>query len=258
MTTGDGARGESPAWRHEDLTNPHAVADKATRVQGMFSAIAPSYDINNRVHSLWLDQSWRKSAVKAAQVKPGDLVLDIACGTGDLTMAFAKSPASAVIGVDYTPAMLEIAGHKKPTLPEAFASKVSYEEGDAQSLRFADASADVISIAFGIRNVADPMKALREFARILKPGGRLVVLEFERPRVPPFSWFYDLYCGWIMPRTATIISGDRTGAYRYLPASVGTFMTKERMLDSLKAAGFRTAAAKSLSFGICNCFVATR
>lgn len=258
MTTGDEAQAQSRTWRREDLTNPHAVSDKASRVRGMFSAIAPSYDLNNRVHSLWLDQSWRKSAVKAAQVNPGDVVLDIACGTGDLTMAFAKSPASKVIGVDYTPAMLEIAGRKRPVMGEAFASKISYEEGDAQSLRFADASADVMSIAFGIRNVADPMKALREFARILKPGGRLVVLEFERPRVPPFSWFYDLYCGWIMPRTATIISGDRTGAYRYLPASVGTFMTKERMLESLKSAGFRTAEAKSLSFGICNCFVAKR
>lgn len=258
MTTGNDAQAESRGWQREDLTNPHAIADKATRVRGMFSAIASSYDLNNRVHSLWLDQSWRKSAVKAAAVQPGDVVLDIACGTGDLTMAFAKSSASKVIGVDYTPAMLEIAARKKPELRESIGAKVSYEEGDAQALRFADASADVMSIAFGIRNVADPMKALREFARILKPGGRLVILEFERPRVPPFSWFYDLYCGWIMPRTATIISGDQTGAYRYLPASVGTFMSRERMVESLTGAGFRTVVVKSLSFGICNCFIATR
>jgi demethylmenaquinone methyltransferase/2-methoxy-6-polyprenyl-1,4-benzoquinol methylase len=241
------------AWGSDELTNPHAVSDKATKVRGMFGAIAQSYDINNRVHSLWLDQSWRRSAVKAAKVKAGEHVLDVACGTGDLTMAFARSPAAKVVGVDYTPQMLAVAETKRPGMGGEQNAKVSYEEGDAQALRFADGSFDVVSIAFGIRNVVEPRKALAEFYRVLKPGGRLVILEFERPSIPPLSWFYDLYCGWIMPRTATLISADKTGAYKYLPASVGSFMGSKGLVEGMKAVGFAECGARSLTFGICHC-----
>ena len=100
---------ESAAWTDAELANPHARADKADRVRSMFAAIARSYDLNNRVHSLWRDQAWRREAVRAAQIQPGDKVLDCACGTGDLTLAFAKTQAESVIGLDFTPEMLDFA-----------------------------------------------------------------------------------------------------------------------------------------------------
>jgi demethylmenaquinone methyltransferase/2-methoxy-6-polyprenyl-1,4-benzoquinol methylase len=246
-------------WSSSNLADPHAQQDKAARVRGMFSAIAPSYDLNNRLHSLWRDQAWRRAAVRAAAVAPGHRVLDVACGTGDLTEAFARSPASEVVGLDFTPAMLEIARHKTAERQRRHPGgpPVRYVEGDAMNLPFEDASFDAVSIAFGIRNVSDPPKAIREFARVLKPGGRLVVLEFDRPRTPPMSWMYDFYCGWVMPRTATLIARDRSGAYKYLPRSVSTFMTREAMKGAMEGVGFGDIRARALTMGICVCYSGT-
>lgn len=243
-----------PAWVDSELSNPHASAEKASKVRRMFSAIAGSYDLNNRVHSLGRDQAWRRFAVRRAAVAQGDAVLDVACGTGDLSQAFAATHASSVVGLDFTPAMLDHARTKQKALVAATGSKLTYVEGDAQHLPFADASFNVVSIAFGIRNVTSPKAALAEFFRVLKPGGRLIVLEFDRPSFAPFRWLNDLYCGWIMPRTATLISGDTSGAYRYLPASVGTFMSRQAMCDSMRGVGFTQVEASSLTLGICACY----
>lgn len=248
----------APAWTDPELVNPHASAAKADKVRRMFAAIASHYDLNNRVHSLWRDQAWRRFAIRQAQVRPGDVCLDIACGTGDLTELLAKTPAGKVIGVDFTPQMLDLARVKIRRYPQDTQGKTSYEEGDAMALRFDSASADVITIAFGIRNVTEPARAIAEFARVLKPGGRLVILEFGRPSFAPFRWFNDFYCGTIMPRTATWISRDRSGAYKYLPKSVGTFMSRQQMIDLLAAHGFEQITARSLTMGICTCYRALR
>ncbi|MBS0198162.1 MAG: bifunctional demethylmenaquinone methyltransferase/2-methoxy-6-polyprenyl-1,4-benzoquinol methylase UbiE [Planctomycetes bacterium] len=243
------------AWDDAELANPHRSSEKAGKVRSMFSAIAGSYDLNNRVHSLWQDQAWRRYAVKTADVQPAEHVLDVACGTGDLTQAFAlRSPASRVVGLDFTAPMLDVAREKQKGQPKLAAEKISYIEGDAQKLPFADASFNVVSIAFGIRNVASPAAALAEFRRVLRPGGRLVILEFDTPRFPPMRWFNNFYCGWIMPRTATLISGDRSGAYKYLPKSVGTFMSREQLLAAMSAVGFTQTTARPLSLGICVCY----
>ncbi len=247
-----------PIWDEPNLKNPHVRSDKADAVQKMFSAIAPSYDLNNRVHSFGRDQAWRKYAVKAAAAKPGETIIDIACGTGDLTEAFAQSPATKVIGIDFTPAMLDVARAKLRTRPQQMIRRVEYREGDAMNLAIDSATANVVSIAFGIRNVSEPKKAIAEFFRILKPGGRLVILEFDRPRSAPMSWAYDFYCGWLMPRTATLLSRDKSGAYRYLPASVGSFMTRDEMKSALAEAGFCNITAKPLTFGICICYRAEK
>lgn len=245
----------SRVWADEALANPHADAEKPTKVRSMFAAIAGSYDLNNRVHSLGLDQSWRKYAVKAARVNEGDTVADIACGTGDLTEMFARrSPAADIIGLDFTPEMLDIARDKQATRPDQIKSRIRYQQGDAQSLPLDDNSADVLSIAFGIRNVQDPAAAFREFARVLKPGGRLVVLEFDTPRFPPVRWANSFYSGWLMPRTATLLSGDRSGAYRYLPKSVESFLTRGELVGTINEAGFDQIRVKSLTFGICACY----
>jgi demethylmenaquinone methyltransferase/2-methoxy-6-polyprenyl-1,4-benzoquinol methylase len=224
----------------------------------MFGAIARSYDLNNRLHSLGRDQAWRRFAVRAAGVRAGDTVVDVACGTGDLSEAFARTDAGRVLGIDFTPEMLEVAKRKRERLRPGARSKLEYAEGDAQALALPDASADVVSIAFGIRNVASPGRAVAEFARILRPGGRLVVLEFDRPTFAPVRWLNDLYCGWVMPRTATLISGDRSGAYRYLPKSVGTFMTPAALCDLLRSSGFGEVSATPLSLGVCVCYRAVR
>ncbi|MEL6329833.1 MAG: bifunctional demethylmenaquinone methyltransferase/2-methoxy-6-polyprenyl-1,4-benzoquinol methylase UbiE [Planctomycetota bacterium] len=255
----NGAVGGPEAWSRDELAeSPHAHEGKQEKVRGMFAAIAGSYDLNNRLHSLWMDQLWRMHAVSRAKVRQGESVLDVACGTGDLTEAFAKrTEAAKIVGLDYTAEMLDIAKHKRNRRGLS-AQRIRYTRGDAQDLVFDDASFDVVSIAFGIRNVQEPPKAMAEFFRVLRPGGRLVVLEFDTPSIAPVRWFNSFYAGWLMPRTATLIAGDRSGAYRYLPKSVATFASRDEMLEMIENAGFTGAAAKGLSLGIVACYSATK
>lgn len=237
-------------WEAAALANPHVDGDKRAKVRKMFAAIAPSYDLNNHVHSLYIDQYWRRQTVKLAGVRPGDQVVDVACGTGDLTLAFAAAkPAGekgGVVGIDFTYEMLPIAQKKSVATS---GTPVTYATGDAQALPLPDGCADVVSIAFGIRNVQSPPVALKEFRRILKPGGRLVILEFSVPTNALFRWLYNFYCSKVMPLTATWISGDRSGAYKYLPHSVETFVTPEQMKKLMADAGFTDVIAKPLTFG---------
>ncbi len=247
------------AWSDDELaTNPHAHAEKAGKVRGMFGAIASHYDLNNRLHSFGRDQAWRKFAVRKAELRSTDRVLDVACGTGDLTKAFAEALAklgrkkegdeAPVVGLDFTPEMLDVARERKAT------PLTEYIEGDAMDLPFEDGSFDVVSIAFGIRNVSRPEAALSEFCRVLRPGGRLIILEFGKPGFAPIRWGNDFYCNVIMPRTATLISRDKSGAYKYLPRSVETFLTKEQMIERMQGAGFGSVEAKGLTFGVCVCY----
>jgi demethylmenaquinone methyltransferase/2-methoxy-6-polyprenyl-1,4-benzoquinol methylase len=263
------------AWDQELLKNPHAATDKRQRVQKMFAAIAPSYDINNRLHSLWMDQRWRKKAVKLAELKPTDRVVDVACGTGDLALAFAKylvrhrdQPvplgAAQVVGIDFTFQMLPIARSKADVPyflwgvirdpPCRYSRAVRFLNGDAQALPLLSESLDVVSIAFGIRNVADPAAALREFYRVLRPGGRVIVLEFSLPTNRLLRGMYNFYFRKVLPRTATLISGDKTGAYKYLPESVNTFIGREEMVGMLKSAGFSKVEQFPMTFGVCVCY----
>jgi demethylmenaquinone methyltransferase/2-methoxy-6-polyprenyl-1,4-benzoquinol methylase len=267
MTTGEAgmnggrgaAAGDTAAWSNADLNqNPHGVADKQERVRRMFASIAGSYDVNNRVHSFGLDQRWRRFTVKQAGVKPGDAVLDCACGTGDLSRLFADAGAGRVVGLDYTEEMLVVAREKRGQSVGKVAREIEYVRGDAQALPFADGTFDVVSIAFGIRNVQDPAKAVGEFRRVLKPGGRLVVLEFDRPGNGLVRWGNDLYTRRIMPLTATMISGDKSGAYKYLPKSVETFLGRDQMREMILAAGFKDAVFTPLTFGVCVCHRATK
>ena len=272
------------AWDDRLLANPHAVSDKRQRVRKMFAAIAPSYDLNNRLHSLWQDQRWRRKAVKLAQLKPTDIVVDVACGTGDLTLAMYEgilwqrvqqkrklcSPdASQVVGIDFTFEMLPHArskardarfhGHTGTIettreFQEVRGDRIRFLNGDAQSLPLPDQSADVVSIAFGIRNVQDPALALREFFRVLRPGGRVIILEFSLPTNRLLRGLYNFYFRQVLPRTATLISGDRTGAYKYLPESVNTFIGREQMMAMMRDAGFSRVEQFPMTFGVCVCY----
>jgi demethylmenaquinone methyltransferase/2-methoxy-6-polyprenyl-1,4-benzoquinol methylase len=276
------------AWTATDLrSNPHEAPDKAARVRRMFAAIARRYDLNNRLHSFGRDQAWRRWAVALCEVQPTDDVLDVACGTGDLTQAFAAAGPKSVTGLDFTPEMLEIAREKAQrwafsgtgvspvrisngpshALPvsewiehdspgrDARATVPQYVQGDAMSLPFADGSFDIVSIAWGIRNVANPEKALREFRRVLRPGGRLCVLEFSEPRSRLLRSINRLYCGHIMPLTATLIARDRSGAYRYLPQSIATFTDSKAFARLIEESGFPRPALHPLTFGVCTVYV---
>lgn len=246
---------KTEAWSRDQLTqNPHEQADKPERVRKMFAAIARSYDLNNRLHSFGRDQAWRKAAVKLSDVREGEEVLDCACGTGDLTLAFAKTGAKHVVGSDFTQEMLDIAGTKL----RDDSGRVTFQQADAMNLPFDDGSFDVVSIAFGIRNVADPARAIAEFHRVLRPGGRVVILEFDEPKNPLIRVGNDLYTKHIMPMTATLIARDKSGAYRYLPKSVETFMKREAMQSALRQAGFGELKAKPMTFGVCVCHVGVK
>ncbi|MDA0802657.1 MAG: bifunctional demethylmenaquinone methyltransferase/2-methoxy-6-polyprenyl-1,4-benzoquinol methylase UbiE [Planctomycetota bacterium] len=239
-----------PAWSRDRLSrDPHADAEKAARVQAMFTSIAHAYDLNNRLHSFGMDQAWRRATVRAVEPKPTDRVLDVACGTGDLTEAFARRGVAHATGADYTPAMLALAraklARRRPTLP------IEYIEADAQALPFEDANFDIVSIAFGIRNVADTARALREFRRVLAPGGRLAILEFGQPRNALLRWANRAYTERIMPMTASIIARDRSGAYAYLPRSVETYLAPPALAAAVERAGFNRVRQVSMTFGVC-------
>src|SRR3954463_7120838 len=264
----------APAWDDALLQNPPAVADKRRRVQRMFSAIAPSYDLNNRLHSLWMDQAWRRKAVKLANVQPTDTIIDVACGTGDLAIEFEKKlwwkhplehvyGKSAVVGIDFTFEMLPLAQRKAMSIfapvksnprPTFIGDRMRWINADALALPLANQSANILSIAFGIRNVSDPSAALKEFHRVLKPGGRLIILEFSLPTNRLLRALYNFYFTKILPRTATWISRDKTGAYKYLPQSVNTFISRESMQQMMNDAGFTEVKAFPLTFGICVCY----
>jgi len=245
----------SPAWSSADLElNPHAREDKAERVRRMFGAIAQSYDFNNRIHSFGQDRKWRERGVRLADPDSDSVVVDVACGTGDLSEAFHDRGVERVIGVDFTPEMLDVARERAARDGR---QRLEYRQGDAMDLDLETDSADVLSIAFGIRNVNEPDRALAEFRRVLKPGGRLLVLEFSEPENPIIRFFNNLYVRKIMPLTATLLSGDRSGAYRYLPRSIETFLPRPELERAMRDAGFEEIRQYPLTFGTCVAYLAS-
>jgi len=245
---------QTPAWSSDELsTDPHSRDDKAGKVQKMFAAISQSYDLNNRVHSFGLDQRWRKKVVRLAGDLTGKCVLDVACGTGDLAEAFASAGPDHVEGIDFTPEMLDVARERPP---KRGSCSISWRVGDAMDLDVPSDSVDVVSIAFGLRNVMVPEKALAEFRRVLKPGGKLLILEFSEPTNPLIRGCNHLYTNHIMPITASLIARDRSGAYRYLPKSVETFLSREAIESALKTSGFPNVRQIPMTFGVCVAYLA--
>lgn len=246
-----------PAWTPGDLArDPHQTADKADRVQRMFESIAHAYDLNNRLHSFGRDQSWRRRAVELARVTPADDVLDVACGTGDLTIAFSRAGCRSVTGIDFTPAMLDIARRKADRAVRD--ANIRFDGGDATRLHFDDASFNVVSIAFGLRNVSRPDDALCEFHRVMRSGGRLVVLDFSKPRNRLVAACNRFYTHRLMPISAGLIARDRSGAYRYLPRSVETFAEGEEMRRAIREAGFQRVESHAMTLGVCTLYLGYR
>lgn len=233
------------AWDAATLAQPHEQSDKAARVQSMFDAIAPTYERVNAVASFGQDASWRRLAVTAAKVRPSDVVADICCGTGDMIRTFAASdtPPRLILGVDFAGEMLRHGRYDGVQVP------VQLCRADAQRLPIRSASVDVVSCAFGIRNFQELDRGLVEMQRVLRRGGRLVILEFALPENVLLRAGYRFYCETILPRIGTMLSRDRTGAYRYLPSSIRTFEGQRAMSARLASAGFFEIASRSLNFG---------
>jgi demethylmenaquinone methyltransferase/2-methoxy-6-polyprenyl-1,4-benzoquinol methylase len=237
--------GEAAPWDRATLRDPHRQADKAARVEAMFDAIASTYERVNTVASFGRDTRWRERAVAAAGVQRSDIVLDVACGTGDMIRVFAATqpPPAMIIGVDFAANMLAHGRYAGLAVP------VHLLRADALRLPLADETVDVISCTFGVRNFQDLSAGLREMFRVLRPGGRVVILEFALPRNVLLRWVYRLYCERIMPRLATLISRDQTHAYRYLPQSVATFEPRDALAQRLVEAGFVNVTTRAMNLG---------
>jgi demethylmenaquinone methyltransferase / 2-methoxy-6-polyprenyl-1,4-benzoquinol methylase len=244
---------EALQWDSQRLSAPHAQQDKSQRVQRMFDAIAPTYELVNSVSSAGRDKYWRKKMVQLAVVRPDDVLLDVACGTGDVARTFASAPVRprAIIGADFSASMLAMAAARP-------ISAGSFVQADALHLPLTDESVTLVTCAFGIRNFQDLDTGVREMHRVLRPGGRAVILEFSLPRRAWLRAAYLFYINRLMPTAATWISRDRSGAYRYLPRSVVSFPESGAILAALKAAGFGRASAHPCTLGIVSIYVATK
>lgn len=219
----------------------------------MFDSIAKDYDSLNHVLSLSIDKSWRRKAINKiidAGVNPD--ILDVACGTGDFSIAIAKAIGKChITGVDISKEMLEVMRQK--VLKNNLESIITEQIDDGEDLSFASGSFDRVVNAFGIRNFEDRDKGLREALRVLKPRGRLVILELSMPESKVIRWFYDLYFQRVLPVIGGKVSGDKA-AYAYLPASVKAFPRKNEFMEQMRNAGFKNVTHKSFSFGICRMY----
>jgi len=218
----------------------------SAEVREMFASIARRYDAANEVLSLGIHKGWRRAAVAISGVSPGQRVLDCATGTGDLALEFKRAvgPAGEVIGTDFCAEMLEPAPAKAARAGLA----ARFAVADALALPFGDARFDVASIAFGIRNVDDPSRCLREMARVVKPGGSVIVLEFGQPR-GAFGTLFRAYSRGVMPLLGGLLTGNRA-AYQYLPRTAAAFPAGEKFLTLMRDAGtFSHAEAHPLTFG---------
>lgn len=224
---------------------------KSEQIRQMFDGIAPRYDLLNHLLSAGVDRGWRKRAVRAVYEGHPSRVLDVATGTGDLAIAIARAlPACEVTGVDLSQQMLAVGAGKLA----GKGLRVTLTEGDACALAFADGVFDAVSVAFGVRNFEDVVRGVGEMARVLRQGGRLVILEFSTPRKGPVARLYRLYFHRLLPFVGGLISGDRS-AYRYLPTSVDGFPAPEEFLGIMRRAGLTQCRATALTGGIARLYV---
>jgi demethylmenaquinone methyltransferase/2-methoxy-6-polyprenyl-1,4-benzoquinol methylase len=235
----------------------------------MFRQIAPRYDTMNHLLSCNVDRYWRWRAVRRLRLQPGTPVLDTCTGTGDLALAIAnRAPQGVdVIGSDFCHAMLEIArkkgGQRHPGgRPEGNVrdadSVVEFVEADSQALPFGDDTFGCVTVAFGLRNVSDTERGLREMHRVCKPGGQVMILEFSRPRVWGLRQLYGFYFRHVLPRIGQWLARNDKSAYQYLPESVGQFPDGDALADRMRKIGLTKVGFQSLTFGIATLYEGTK
>ncbi len=239
------------------VVTPYGSGDsKKMEVEKMFDKIAPKYDLLNRVLSLGIDVSWRKRAISYLEPGQPKELLDVATGTADVALMAAKVlKPSRIIGIDIANQMLDI-GRKK-ILKEGLEGVITLETGDSEKLRFSDASFDAVTVAFGVRNFENLEKGLSEMYRVLRPGGRIVILEFSRPQLFPFKQLYNTYFKYVLPLIGRLTSRD-VRAYTYLFESVQAFPEGDQFLQILSQTGFQNPLCERLTLGICTIYAGTK
>lgn len=229
---------------------------KAAEVEQMFNAIAPKYDLLNHLLSMNIDKGWRKKAINSLKdLKPLSRILDVATGTGDLAILANKMLNVPVAGTDLTEGMIEIGRQKVAKL--GLENEISLSKADSEALPFSDGEFDAVTVAFGVRNYAHLDKGLAEMARVLRSGGRMVILEFSRPRSFPMKQLYMFYFRNILPIIGRCVSKDRR-AYEYLPESVLAFPDGTDFEVYLTNAGVKPIKRISLTFGIATIYIAEK
>lgn len=236
---------------------PYGSGDgKKAEVERMFDNIAPKYDLLNRVLSLGVDVWWRKRALNYLKTLQPGLILDVATGTADVAIMAAKMLKPAKItGIDIANQMLDLGRLK--IKKEGLEQVITLETGDSENLRFADNSFDAVTVAFGVRNFENLEKGLAEMLRVLRPGGRAVILEFSRPRIFPFKQIYNSYFKYVLPAIGRLTSRD-IRAYTYLFESVQAFPEGDDFLNILTKIGYQNPVCERLTLGICSIYSATK
>ncbi len=235
------------------------TVDKSSeRVKRMFSAISSKYDLMNHLLSCNIDKSWRNTVVKTLPPLGDSPILDACTGTGDLAIAYWKATRgkTPVIGTDFCADMLSIADKKKAKL--AATENLTFLEADTLNLPFRDDHFQIVTVAFGLRNVEDTRGGLAEIRRVCRPGGRVGILEFSKPNVWPLSFLYQVYFRIILPRVGQFLSRNEESAYAYLPASVAEFPSGEALARMMREAGFRAVQFKPLTMGIATLYIGTK
>jgi demethylmenaquinone methyltransferase/2-methoxy-6-polyprenyl-1,4-benzoquinol methylase len=235
------------------------TVDKSdNRVRQMFAGIAPKYDRMNHLLSLNVDRYWRWRTVRTVKPVADQPILDICTGTGDLAFAFYKATRgrAPIVAADFCREMLEI-GERKRNKAGAN-GQLTFVEADAQRLPFPDNHFQIVSVAFGLRNVADTDQGLREMTRVCQPGGRVAVLEFSMPRWQPFKAFYGWYFRRVLPRLGQWLARNEHSAYSYLPESVGEFPSYDALAERMKSAGLSQVSYRSLTFGVATLYVGVK
>lgn len=227
-----------------------ADVDKSPgRVRRMFGGIAPRYDLLNHLLSLGLDYRWRRRTVRLAPCEDGGEMLDVCTGTGDLALAYDREGQGRyrIIGVDFAEPMLEIA--RKKSARAAGPDRVVFQEADALDLPFEADRFSLVTVAFGLRNMADTDAGIRELVRVCRPGGTVAILEFGMPRQPVIGPLYRFYFQRVLPRLGQLVSRSRDSAYAYLPASVSAFPQGAEMVDRIQRAGMTDVELHAMTFG---------
>lgn len=239
-------------------TDTQAVDKSDNRVRAMFASIAGKYDLLNHVLSLNIDKSWRRFTTRTLPPEPGVPVLDCCTGTADLALEYDKAGRglSPVVGSDFCREMLEI-GLKKVRSADA-ESRITLVEGDTQRLPAPSDTFGVVTVAFGLRNVADTALGIDEMVRVARPGGRIGILEFSRPRVPVLRGLYFFFFKKILPKVGQTVAPNRHEAYSYLPNSVLQFPDGQEMLDLMTSRGLADTKQYPLTFGIATLYVGTK
>ncbi len=229
------------------------LSEKGEKIQQMFGTIAPRYDFLNRLLSFGIDRRWRTKAVSLLKYQEGSRILDVATGTGDVALEIARStpPSVSITGADFCKEMVELGQVKVAASP--YASRINFRVAPCEDLPFPDNTFDSITIAFGIRNVVDRRLGLAEMWRVLRPGGRMIILEFSTPRSQFFRQIYYFYFRRLLPMIGGLFS--RYNAYKYLPDSVLEFPSHQEFSRMISAAGFSKIQIKELTFGIASIYV---